>query len=327
MKSIFYSAITIAGKSIGAGFTFKRNMFTKGGNIKNLKKSGDLISTTGNESVIKIGGNISVTSKLKSLDLANHIAKQQEQYIIEQTSSSTTTVALKDISTGIISPRNVNRYLATYGKINKNYIVNIKEDELKINTNAFIKYKATRIAEEVLKQKKMSKDQFLVFVKRLNAIDLSYMHATICDIIKNSIEENEEYFTIIYHVITTKPTIVDYGGPNRFKPIFLYHNKEANLEYYTIPLTYLQKLKKKDYIKFYVLKNKEAFKNDTEEVQNDLAYNIKRVSEINTFQMLDVNEKCLNIILSEIISDEIFPDSIYSKNITCYVPFIPYLFD
>jgi hypothetical protein len=265
-----------------------------------------------------------------SLDLANNIVKKQEQYIIEQTSSSTTTVVIKDIGTGLTFPRVVNRHLATYGKINKNYILNLKEDELNANINNFLRYKAMRIAkvEEALKQKKISKDQFLVFVKRFNAIDLSYVHATISDIIEESVEDGEEYVTIIYHVITTKPTIIDHGGPNQFKPIYLYHNKEADIVYYTIPLTYIQKLKKKDYIMFYVLKSKEAFKNDTDEVQNNLAYNIKKVSEITTFQMLDVNEKCLkDIPFNEIIPDEAFPISIYSKDITCYVPSIPYLFD
>jgi hypothetical protein len=257
------------------------------------------------------------------------LAKKQEQYLFEQTSGSTTTVVIKNISTGLTSPIVVNRHLATYGKINKNNILNLKEGELNANTNVFLRYKAMRIekAEEAFKQKKISKDQFLVFLKRFNAIDLSYVHATICDIVSESVEDGEEYFTIVYHVLTTKPTIVDYGGPNIYKPIYLYSNKETNVTYYTIALTFVQKLKKKDYYAFYVLKNKKAFKNDTEEVQNTLAYNIKKVSEINTFQMLDVNKKCINISLDEIIPDEVFPDSIYSNNITNYVPFIPYLFD
>ena len=43
--------------------------------------------------------------------------------------------------------------------------------------------------------------------------------------------------------------------------------------------------------------------------------------------MLDVNEKCLEMPFDQIIPDEVFPDSIYSKNITSYVFSIPYLLD
>ena len=289
MKSIFFNVKKPIGAGIIQNFNIciinkklKRSMFTKIGKIRNLKKSGDLLSTTDNKSIIKVGDNTSGLN-FNSLDLANNIVKKQEQYIIEKTSGSTTTVVIKDIGTGLTFPMVVNRHLATYGKINKNNILNLKEGELNATTNAFIRYKAMRIekAEEAFKQKKISKDQFLVFLKRFNAIDLSYVHATICDIVAESVEDGEEYFTIVYHVLTTKPTIVDYGYPNIYKPIYLYYNEETDTTYYTIALTYVQKLKKKDYYAFYVLKNRKAFKNDTEEVQNTLANNIKKVTEVN----------------------------------------------
>jgi hypothetical protein len=308
---------------------YKRSMFTIVGNIKNLKKSGDLISTTDNNIIIKTVVNNPSELNLRSLDLANNIAKLQEQYIIEQTSISTTTVAIKNINTGMISPIKINRYLATYGKIDKNYTLELIEDNSKVITS-FIKYKAKSIieAEEALKQKKISKDQFLVYVKRMNALDLSYVHATISDITQyNIVKENEEYITINYHVITTKPTLVDYGGPNTFKPIFLYYDEKINISYYTIPLTYIQTLKKKEYISYFLEKNKKVFKNDTIDVQNYLAFNIKKISEINNFKMLNINEKCLKTSFSNIIPNEEFPNSIYSRDITGYVPAIPFLID
>lgn len=47
---------------------YKRSMFGIS-NVRNLKKSGDII-TVSNESIMKINNNTSITSKLKSLDLA-----------------------------------------------------------------------------------------------------------------------------------------------------------------------------------------------------------------------------------------------------------------
>jgi hypothetical protein len=163
----------------------------------------------------------------------------------------------------------------------------------------------------------------------MNALDLSYVHATISDITQyNIVQENEEYVTINYHVITTKPTLVDYGGPNIFKPIFLYYDEKTKITYYTIPLTYILTLKRKEYVSYYLEKNKEAFENDTIDIQNSLAFNIKKISEINNFKMLNINEKCLkNSSFSDIMPDEEFPSSIYSRDITCFVPSTSFLID
>ena len=304
--------------------TYKRCMFTKVGNIKNLKKSGDLLTMTEKDSIIKPIESTTFLSNLTSLDLANNMTKQQ--YIIEQTSSSVTTVAIKDIGTGSIFPMQINRHLATYGRINRRYPIN---DNL-FNTTSFIKYKGKCIAaaEEALKKDLIKKDQFLVYLKRINALDLSYAHATLIDIAEEQIlKEGDEYVTIIYHVITTKPIVVDYGGPNQYTPIFLYQNKETNTTYYTIPLTYVQTLKKDDYLNYFILKNKQVFKDHTSDVQNNLACSLKKVSEINTFKMLNINQKCLNLNFSEIIPTEEFPDSIYSNNITDMVPQVPVIFN
>jgi len=122
---------------------YKRSMFTKVGNVRNLKKSGDLISTTNNNIIIKTASNNPSDLNSRSLDLANNIIKSQEQYIIEQTSISTTTVATKNINTG--NAMNVNRYLATYGKINKNYTMNLTESNSRVTTFSFIKYKTKLI--------------------------------------------------------------------------------------------------------------------------------------------------------------------------------------
>src|ERR1700751_2577835 len=95
--------------------TLKRFMFGIS-NIRTLKKSGDII-TVSNESIMKINSNIFITSKLKSLDLA----KSNKEYI--ETGellnlNTTTTIAIKNVVSGIIQPMKVNRALATYVKIN-----------------------------------------------------------------------------------------------------------------------------------------------------------------------------------------------------------------
>lgn len=73
-----------------------------------------------------------------------------------------------------------------------------------------------------MQQKKINKDQFLIYTKRLNALDLSYVHATIGDIANKhvSVKGDEDYITIIYHMITTKRTIVDYGVQMYLHPSF-----------------------------------------------------------------------------------------------------------
>ncbi len=163
----------------------------------------------------------------------------------------------------------------------------------------------------------------------MNALDLSYVHATIGDIVNRHkiVDEDNEHITIIYHVITTKPTLVDYGGGNVFSPLFLYKDPVTGTVYYTIALTYVWRLTRGEYYSYFLEKNKEVFKNDTEGVQQQLAISIKSVSEINEFKMLDVNEKCLNVTISEIISNEQFPVSTYSRDITNIIPTIPFLYD
>lgn len=273
MKSIFFSVIIKIDKSIGVGYFFnKRNMFTKVGNVRNLnlKKSGDLITISGNEVVKKV---VNATTELNStnLNLVTNIVKDQ-QYIIEHKSNSVA-VAIKGIGTGISFPIEVNRHLASYCKINNYYPVELKNAKFTTYIS-FLQYKANCLsaADKALEEKKISGDQFFVYTKRLNALDMSYVHSTVCDVIQDNImKENSVYVKVIYHVITTKPTKVDLGGPNRFKPILLYYDVNTGITYYTIGLTYERTLLKNDFINYFFLKNDQVFKNDTKEVQNNLA--------------------------------------------------------
>jgi hypothetical protein len=179
---------------------------------------------------------------------------------------------------------------------------------------SFLRFKDARIEEAEIahQQEKMSKNQFFVFIKRMEALNLSYQHSTITDII----EEDEEYITIIYHVITTKATIVDYGGANKYKPIFLYYDDVKNKSFYSIPLTYVHKLRKTDYFNYFVLKNEESFKIDGIDLQRKLAKSLSKIIELNKFKSLNVNKNCLDLLPSNIDPDEIFPDSEYNDFIT-----------
>lgn len=179
---------------------------------------------------------------------------------------------------------------------------------------SFLRFKEVRIeeAEIAYQQNKMSKQQFLVFLKRMNALDRSYQHLIIIDII----EEDEEYVTFIYNVITTKSGIVDYGGPNKYKSIFVYHEDVKDKALYTLPITYRQKARRDDFFKYFVLKNKETFKNDGIDLQRKLAFRLKKVAEVTKFKSLNVNKDCLNLLPSDIVPDETFTDSEYSDFIT-----------
>jgi len=55
---------------------FKRYMFTHLSKVRNLKKSGDLLTITGNTTTITKVGNVVENFKLNSIDLANSDIKQ-----------------------------------------------------------------------------------------------------------------------------------------------------------------------------------------------------------------------------------------------------------
>jgi len=286
----------------------KRTMFGIS-NVRNLKKSGDII-TVSNESIIKINNNTSITSKLKSLDLAKSNKKYIETEEVLNT-NITTTVAIKNVISGIIQPMKVNRNLATYNKINNYYSIELKESRLE---TSFLNLKNIIIeeAKNAFNQEKISEKQFLVLIKRMNALDLSYKHSTITDII----EEDDTYVTIIYHVITTNKKVVDYGGPNYYKPLLLHHDDIKNKDFFSIPLTYKHKLCRTDYFEYFVLKNNESFKNDSIELQRELATSLRKITDVTKFKLLDVNKNCLDLLYGEIDPDEVFPDSEYSDFIT-----------
>ena len=257
--------------------TFKRFMFKKGDSII-LKKSGEIMINTSIKNETPF---LSSSTRLNSLIIPT-----------------------------ITNTNYINRF-AEYNKINNKYIV---ESNDRLSKIPFSKYKKTRKEEatDAYNKNEMSKDQHLAFFKRMDALNLSYNHSTIIDII----EEDEHYITIIYHVITTNEKKVDYGGPNEFTPILLYHDDIKNKNFYTIPLTYKHKLRRADYDEYFVLKNNESFKNDSIELQRELATCLKKITEVTKFKLLDVNKNCLDLIYSEIDPDEEFPDSDYSDFIT-----------
>ena len=261
--------------------TFKRFMFKKGDSTI-LKKSGEIMINTSIKSETPF---LSAGTRLNSL-----------------------------IIPAITNTNYINRALATCVKIKKNYTIELKESMLE-TTFRELKNIIIENSNDAYNKKLISTKQHIVVLKRLNALDVSYKHSTILDIV----EEDEKHVTIIYHVITTNENKVDYGGPNEFKPIFLYHDNIKNKDFYTIPLTYKHKLRRTDYEEYFVSKNNESFKNDSIELQRELAMRLKNITEVKIFKLLDINKNCLDLIYSEIDPNEEFPDSDYSDFITSWI--------
>src|ERR1700760_1198616 len=258
--------------------TFKRFMFKKGDSTI-LKKSGEIMINTSIKSETPF---LSAGTRLNSL-----------------------------IIPAITNTNYINRALATCVKIKKNYTIELKESMLE-TTFRELKNIIIENSNDAYNKKLISTKQHIVVLKRLNALDVSYKHSTIMHIV----EEDDKYVTIIYHVITTNENKVDYGGPNEFTPIFLYHDDIKNKDFYTIGLTYKHKLRRTDYEEYFVSKNNESFKNDSIELQRELAMRLKNITKVKIFKLLDINKNCLDLIYSEIDPDEELPDSDYSDFIT-----------
>lgn len=141
-----FICLNIIIKNKGRCIINKRCMFMKSGKnkISNLKRSGDIISTVDTKMAIKVEKNNTSVLNLNSLDLVNTKEKEQE-YIIEKISSipTTTIITLKNINDGRVFPMQVNRNLAFYGKINKNFTVGFLSTENIFTTkNNYKQFKA-----------------------------------------------------------------------------------------------------------------------------------------------------------------------------------------
>gem|GEM_PF-7035553 len=108
-------------------------------------------------------------------------------------------------------------------------------------------------AENSMKQGLMDYTHYLAYFKRFEGVNHSIQHASTFDII----EESDDYVTVIYHLITTSKEKVDYGGVNVFKVIHLYTDSTTGKVFYTIPLTYVIKLPKDEYNKYFNLNDKD----------------------------------------------------------------------
>lgn len=249
-------------------------MFTKGNSIV-LNKSGELmINTT----------NIKSDSILKS--------PISSPKIILDSSSLTT-------------PKINNRDFSWYNKFVKNNVVISSEVDEAITTfnfNNFIKLKINE-GKTQLENEQVTKEQWLVYLERFKALDLSYVHTIILDIIS----KNETTIKFMYHVITTKDKIVNYGGPNQFKPIYLYTD-EKGTKFYTIPLTYIRILSKEEFVNVFKFKKESEFKDNPEAQKKITEALIIAEKKFGHFKQVDVNGDILYKNIKDIDPNESFPD-------------------
>jgi hypothetical protein len=161
----------------------------------------------------------------------------------------------------------------------------------------------------LLENKQITKEQLLIYIKRLKALEISYVHTIILDIIS----QNETTIKFMYHVITTKNKIVDYGGDNKFKPIYLYTDKKGT-KFYTIPLTYIRTLSKEEFANAFKFKKKSDFKDDPEAQQKLTEALIIVEKKFGCFRQVDVDNDCFHKNIIDIDPNESFPE----KN-ECYI--------
>lgn len=288
-------------------FLIKRQMFTK---INNLKKSGDItiITPVKSDSIIKenIIAPIVQYPNLNSsnLDFVNNIGKQKSLNALKVISTLKVGIGVWNVQ-----PTMVNRELAHIAKVKTDFTVIELRDCIAESPYKIHIQNRMEEADNTYKAKEMDYMQWTVYLKRIASLNMAYTHSMIIDII----EESDESVTIIYHVITTKKKIVDCGGSNEFEPIYLCSNeKEKN--FYTIPLTYKQKLTKNDYNNYFITKQEHL--KDTIDFQRKLTFSLKQVANLNTFKLFDVNKDCLDLVPSKIDPNQIFENSPYNEKIT-----------
>jgi hypothetical protein len=121
------------------------------------------------------------------------------------------------------------------------------------------------------------------------------------------INQDDINVKFMYHVITTQDKIVDYGGVNKYKPIFLCKDEVKNKNFYTIPLTYLRTLTREEFVNIFKYKEKSEFK-DSLELQKKITESLIKIEkEHGAFRQLDINKECLNMDVRKIDPKEMFP--------------------
>lgn len=160
---------------------------------------------------------------------------------------------------------------------------------------------------EGLELKAVTPEQYLTLQKRFRMLNTFYVHFMVID----KISEDEENITYIQHAVTTKDLEVDAGGPNKFKPVYLCHDKVYNIPLYTIPLTYVNKVKKEKFFEIFNLKKninvKDQVLNNLQiETEKAVIDNLRHIMTLYKFKELHVQDDILNKSVYGIVPTEEF---------------------
>jgi hypothetical protein len=270
MKSIFLSAITITGKPIGAGVIqyfnisifnkkIKRSMFTKGNHSMVLKKSGEIMINTSfkNDTILKSPIS-SPRMRLNSL-----------------------------IDTPIIKNISQAQNLAHYNKINtkKLYYTELMDcKNYKYNMEERSKY-LLEFCSNLQLRGEVTDNFMLNYTILLTAIQRGVKYHTA---VINIVEETPETVTFSYYPITTNAKSVNFGDGRVYNTILLYTSPEGK-NFFIVPVLFVDKMPKTDYVKIFVNEDKQLLK-DTYELRENLVNNIRKVEKTEVVYELDVRQ-------------------------------------
>jgi len=155
-----------------------------------------------------------------------------------------------------------------------------------------------------LESNSITKEQFTVLNRRYTMLERSYIHYMIID----KIEEDENFITYIQHVVTTKPREVNYGGSNKFTPLYLCEDKERGITLYTIPLTYINKVSSESFYQMFIKQQLTHYPDSQSLLLQKVAVtNLIYLMNLVKFRQVDIQADIINKSAKTIDPTEIFP--------------------
>jgi hypothetical protein len=246
-----YSKIVIVSHLNNLNQIHKRFMFTKGSGSLVLKKSGEIVTN------IEIKSDFILKSPLSSPRGTGLIMSSKN-------------VTISQIN-NFAHVNKINTKLAYYLQDGdcKYYHFNLKERCLYLsgmcrNLNAY---------GEFTKEHMLNYTNFLATIQRGVT-----QHTVVTEIIN----QTNESITFGYYIITTKPKEVNFGGINKFKPLYLCKDLIAGKSFYTIPVMFIDTLPKEDFDNIFEYKDLSKFKDGYDRRRNfvDSIRELERNKEI-----------------------------------------------
>jgi hypothetical protein len=229
--------LKILNQKIDLNKIYKRSMFTKGSGSLVLKKSGEII----------------INTEIKS------------DYILKSPLSSPRGPGLI-IPNKNITINQINNF-AHVNKINTQLSYYLQEGDCKyyhFNLRERCSYlngmcKNLNMSGEITKEHMLNYNIFLATIQRGVT-----QHTAVTEILN----QTDESITFSYYIITTKPTEVNFGGDNKFKPLYLCKDLIAGKSFYTIPVIFIDRLPKTDFNNIFECKDLNNFKDGYDRRRN-----------------------------------------------------------